>query len=87
MRDVSQSAWRVRQSGTGEHMLGARPWSGEGGSGRTISYSAEQLRGRTIPELIEILKARGLSGCRGKKEELIQRILDAQERGKRAAQS
>ncbi len=61
--------------------------AGEGGSGRTISYSAEQLRGRTIPELIEILKARGLSGCRGKKEELIQRILDAQERAKRAAQS
>ena len=61
--------------------------SGEGGNGRTISFSAEQLRGRTIPELIEILKARGLSGRRGNKEELIQRILDAQERAKKAAQS
>ena len=43
--------------------------------------------GEPSRELIEILKARGLSGCRGKKEELIQRILDAQERAKRAVQT
>lgn len=46
-------------------------------------YTADQLRGQTIPELIDILKARGLSTSRGKKEELMQRILEAQERAKK----
>jgi len=47
------------------------------------TYSADQLRSKTNQELADILKARGLAG-RGKKEELVQRILEAQER-RRAA--
>ena len=54
-----------------------------GAGGSNTVYTADQLRGQTIPELIDVLKARGLSTSRGKKEELMQRVLEAQERAKR----
>ncbi len=42
------------------------------------------MRGKTAAQLMEILKARGLP-VRGKKEELVQRLLEAQDRARRAA--
>ena len=61
--------------------------AGQGGSGaaaRPQTYTAEQLRGKTLAQLMEVLKARGLP-VRGKKEELVQRLLEAQDRARRAA--
>lgn len=60
---------------------------GEGPSGETLSlqsYTADQLRSKTNQELTELLRSRGLGG-RGKKEEMVQRILEFQERGKKSA--
>jgi hypothetical protein len=62
--------------------------TGEGGSGQSASaviYLADQLRSKTNQELVDILKSRGLAG-RGKKEELVQRILEAQDRSRRSGQ-
>jgi hypothetical protein len=56
--------------------------AGEGSASRV--YTAQQLRERTIPDLIDILKARGLPTTRGKKEELMQRILEAQQRSRKS---
>ena len=60
--------------------------AGQGGSGaaRPQTYTAEQLRSKTLAQLMEVLKARGLP-VRGKKEELVQRLLEAQDRARRAA--
>lgn len=63
--------------------------SGEGPSGEAPSlqfYTADQLRSKTNQELTEMLRSRGLGG-RGKKEEMVQRILEFQERGKKSARS
>lgn len=54
------------------------------GRGAVQTYTAEQMRGKTAAQLMEILKARGLP-VRGKKEELVQRLLEAQDRARRAA--
>ena len=51
---------------------------------RTASYSQEELRGKSIKELQELLKARGLP-VSGKKEALMQRVVDYQRRQKMAA--
>ena len=59
--------------------------AGQGGSGSGPQvYTAEQLRGKTAAQLMEILKVRGLP-VRGKKEELVQRLLEAQDRARRTA--
>ena len=70
--------WMVQKcsSGTGQ--------GGSGSGGAPQTYTAEQMRSRTAAQLMEILKARGLP-VRGKKEELVQRLLEAQDRAKRAA--
>ena len=57
---------------------------GSGTGGAVQTYTAEQMRGKTAAQLMEILKARGLP-VRGKKEELVQRLLEAQDRARRAA--
>ena len=57
---------------------------GSGASGTAQTYTAEQMRSKTAAQLMEVLKARGLP-VRGKKEELVQRLLEAQDRARRAA--
>ena len=57
---------------------------GAGTSSRPQTYTAEQLRGKTLAQLMEVLKLQSLP-VRGKKEELVQRLLEAQDRAKRAA--
>ena len=66
---------------------GLPPHAGTGGAGtssRPQTYTAEQLRGKTLAQLMEVLKLHSLP-VRGKKEELVQRLLEAQDRAKRAA--
>ncbi|KAK9916984.1 hypothetical protein WJX75_009505 [Coccomyxa subellipsoidea] len=61
--------------------------AGEGPSGQASTlqtFTADQLRSKTNQDLGEILKGRSLNS-RGKKEELVQRILDAQHRAKKPA--
>ncbi len=58
---------------------------GPGGQAPVVqTFSADLLRSKTNQELGEILKAKSLNS-RGKKEELVQRILDAQHRAKKPA--
>ncbi|KAG2426910.1 hypothetical protein HXX76_012697 [Chlamydomonas incerta] len=69
--------------------------AGAGGSGPAVtapagkpvlpvaSFTAEQLKAKTIPQLKELLKARGLA-VSGAKDELIRRIVDHQRANKYA---
>lgn len=57
--------------------------SGGGGGAGGGHLSGEELRAKTIPELLDLLRARGLPTTRGKKEELVQRLLCSRARGAR----
>ncbi len=72
-RSADQAGWRARAA------------DGEaGGSGAAGAHlSGEELRARKIPELVDLLRARGLPTTRGKKEELVQRLLCSRARGAR----
>ena len=63
---------------------GLRAADGEpGGSAARAHLSGEELRAKTIPELLELLRARNLPTTRGKKEELVQRLLCCRPRSAR----
>lgn len=53
------------------------------GTSALVHFSQEELKAKTVRELTEILKARGLPTS-GKKDELIRRVVDYQRKQKRA---
>eukprot|EP00877_Chromochloris_zofingiensis_P008566 jgi/Chrzof1/3963/Cz13g15070.t1 len=64
---------------------GSGPSEAPQAAANTQTYKWEQLRLKTNKDLADILKAKGLRST-GKKEELIQRILEFQRRQKSAGQ-
>ena len=75
-RSADQAGWRARAAD------GEAGGSGAGGAAGA-HLSGEELRARPMPELVDLLRARSLPTTRGKKEELVQRLLCSRARGAR----
>ncbi|KAK9831885.1 hypothetical protein WJX81_005545 [Elliptochloris bilobata] len=80
-RPAKRSGCAAPEAGSSRHAEGEPSGSGVRGAGAHLS--GEELRAKTIPELLELLRARGLPTTRGKKEELVQRLLCSRPRSAR----
>ncbi|KAK9809951.1 hypothetical protein WJX72_002364 [[Myrmecia] bisecta] len=70
-------------AGTSKSAEEAGP-SGSGTAARSVRYTVQQLQAKTNKDLADLLKSRG-QAARGRKEDLVKRILDLQEREQKAS--